>query len=223
MLRINSPRIKQKQSRNSVVLCLIVSMMALTLTSCGQADHPPRKGEYGEKLLTSMHVEQEMLDMFNSDELPKPFFKQENKQQPHLAFEADSTGNPYRFVIVARGKTERAGEVEVQFISGIMSEIKGEYSPELLMEEDSHEYNPREKVLLILPSNPFSIDVNAEDNAYVALAGLSKQENFVFEDVELQVWQGKGDTYPTIAYLGFFCILASVLLVVYRFVSGLET
>ncbi len=203
------------------VLCFILSVVVLALVGCGQADHPPRKGEYGQKLLTSIQVDQELIDELNSDRLPKPFLKQDHEQLLFINFMVEQKNNPYRFVIVARGKTQREGEVDVRFMGGVMSSTDG-MSPEIFREEDTHEYDANESVLLILPSDPFSLNVNSEDSDYAVQAGLSRQENFIFEEVELQIWEGKGGKYSMLAYLGFFAIIASALLGVYRLVAGLE-
>lgn len=200
--------------------CLVISITLLIggLCGCGQVDHEPQSGEYGQTLVNSIQLTNAQIVQMNQSEMPRPedTFK---RPQVGINFPVNAEKNPYRFVIVAKGHAIQQGKVDLQWIGGIRAEETAPYHPEIFREEDDHRYDINQPVLLVISSDPFSIASDHQHSQYSAFAELTQRENFAVESVQLQVWQGKGALYSWTAYLKFVVILLVVLAAIYRLIS----
>ena len=192
--------------------------VSLALFGCGQAKHEPRAGEYGENLVNSIRLTVSEIQAINQAIVTKP---KDSFDRPSvdIGFLAEPGKNPYRFVLVAKGVAMQAGEIELKWIGGVQSETSNGYSPEIFQEDDKHSYEANEPVLLVISSDPFSVNTQSNALNYAVHAELLEAANFQLQSVELQVWQGKGSLYNWTYYLKFLVILMVVIFGIYRLVS----
>lgn len=199
-----------------VVMLLLV--ITLGLSGCGQADHEPRVGEYGENLVNSVVLTQSEISELNKAVIsqPKDTFK---RPSIRIGFQGDHTKNPYRFVIVVKGTAMQEGKVELKWIGGIQSESSNGYHPEVFQGDDKHKYDTNEPLLLVIGSDPFSVSEQNQGIGYGVHAELMAVSNIQFQSVEVQIWQGKGTQYNWTYYLKFLLILMVVVFGIYRLIS----
>ncbi|AXY58447.1 hypothetical protein CDG60_10485 [Acinetobacter chinensis] len=182
----------------------------LMLTACSKAPHEPKSGEYGKQLIASYDLTPEQIEALNKTSMPKPDMK--DRPDLGIGFNANAADNPYRFVIVARGHAITDGEVDLRFIGGVERSSQQGYRPEAYREDDTHSYKANEPVLLVIASDPFSIDAtqNSAGNEFGTHAEITERNNFQFHSAQLQIWQGKGSVQSWTRYLGFAVIFIGI-------------
>ncbi|MFW2176368.1 MULTISPECIES: hypothetical protein [unclassified Moraxella] len=197
------------------------SLAITTLTGCGQETHAPRKGEFGETMVNAIRLTSDEVKNFNN--APQKATFMDSKVSLNIGFEGENEKNPYRYVAILRGKAVSQGEVEVKLMGGAQNEMSNGFKPEMILEDDTKSYDAGEKVLLLVPSEPFSVANNPQaGKEYLMNALLTEKTNFEAEEIEVQIWQGKGSKRSWLAYLGFLAIVLSALLGVYRLATGLK-
>lgn len=196
----------------------LVFISVVMLSACGQSKHEPRIGEYGENLVNSVLLTPTEIQALNQAIITKP---KDTFDRPSvgISFSGDYARNPYRFVIVAKGMATQEGQVELKWIGGVQSESSNGYHPEVFQEDDGHNYDVNEPVLLVIGSDPFSVSEKSNGMAYNVHAELMEAENFQFQSVEVQIWQGKATIYNWTYYLKFLLIFMVVIFGIYRFIS----
>lgn len=201
-------------------LTMACIIMVVGLVACSKAvDHEPEEGEYGKKLLKSIVLSDEKIGLLNAEDAAKPWFHQTDDGKVSISFQGYSEESPYRFLIVAQGHAVTDDEVDVQFLGGVQPMETSDFTPRLYYEEDTSSYTAGEPVLLVLAAEPFSIKPGTLSTGFVAHGGLSKRDNFQFERIELQIWQGVGThKSPVVMYL-LVALLVGVLLVGGRFAT----
>lgn len=202
----------------STVLFSILAVFCLLLSACGSKPHSPRVGEYGQELVINDVLSDKKIHELNTL-VPKPISQSNNQSDININFQNEMGKNPYRFVVVVRGKAINRGKVNMGFTLSVASERKQKtvYMP--LIEEDDNSYQTGEEVLLILASDPFSIDQNNGEIQYLINGWLQKRENIDIQHVELQVWQGKGSKYNSMSYIAFGLVLLVTLGLILRLMS----
>lgn len=197
---------------------VVVLMMLCGLTACGQADHEPRVGEYGETLVNSILLTPNQLEELNVAAETKPKAT-EKRPGIGIGFKGDAHLNPYRFVIVVKGIALHDGPVELKWMGGVQNEKTNGYHPEIYQTEDSHHYHANDPVLLIISSDPFSVAEENNNLFYSVSADLIAASNIKFQSVEVQSWQGKASKFNVTSYLKFLVILMVMVFGVYRVIS----
>lgn len=206
--------LKFKRSCMQIVLCMI---MSLGLVACGQDDHEPRPGEYGKNLVNAIRLTPSEIQELNKAMITKPK-SSFDRGKVGIGFQAEHSLNPYRFVIVAKGNAIQDGKVDLKWIGGIEIESNG-YHPQAFQDNDQHRYDANEPVLLVISSDPFSVSEKGNRAFYNAHAELTEGQNFQFQSVEVQIWQGKGSKYNWTHYLQFLVLLMVVIFGIYRVIS----
>lgn len=203
---------------NQMLNVVFVSMMVCGLVACGQADHEPRAGEYGESLVNATLSTPSQIEEFNKAEVTKP---KASAIRPSvgIGFKGDIHQNPYRFVVVVKGTAIKDGQVDLKWIGGVQSENSRGYHPEIFQADDSHHYHANDPVLLVISSDPFSVSEENKGLFYSVSAELMEVSNLQFQSVEVQIWQGKASLYNSTSYLKFLVILMVVVFGVYRVIS----
>jgi len=115
--------------------------------------------------------------------------------------------------------TQQQGKVELKWIGGVQSESSNGYHPEVFQSDDKHSYDLNEPLLLVVSSDPLSVNEQNNGMIYSIHAELMEVSNIQFKSVEVQVWQGKGSQYNWTSYLKFLVILMVVIFGIYRLVS----
>ncbi|ESK54503.1 hypothetical protein [Acinetobacter tjernbergiae] len=202
--------------RTFAIGLLLIAVVGLP--ACGQSKHEPRIGEYGENLVNSVILTPTEIQALNQAIITKP---KDTFDRPSvgISFEGDHARNPYRFVIVAKGTATQEGQVELKWIGGVQSESSNGYHPEVFQEDDGHNYDVNEPVLLVIGSDPFSVSEKSNGMVYNVHAELMEAANFQFQSVEVQIWQGKAIIYNWIYYLKFLLIFMVVIFGIYRLIS----
>lgn len=204
----------------SFIKAALFILVTFGLIACGQEDHEPRPGEYGENLVNSIRLTPSEIQELNKSVVTKPK-SSFDRGKVGIGFQGDYNQNPYRFVIVAKGTAVQQGKVELKWIGGVQSDTSNGYHPEVFQENDDHSYDPNEPVLLVISSDPFSISEKSNGMGYGVQAELMEASNFQFQSVEVQIWQGKGSKYNWTHYLQFLLILAVVIFGIHRVMSRL--
>ena len=205
--------------KNRVLYFFLMSLLLCGLVACGQVDHEPLVGEYGERLVNSFRLTESQIQGLNAAAVGKLKSGALDRPEVGISFNGVAHQNPYRFVIVAKGTAIQAGEVDLKWIGGVQSESSNGYHPEVFQGDDRHDYQANEPVLLVMSSDPFSVSEQNNSMYYAVRAELMKVSNFQFQSVELQIWQGKGSTYNWTAYLSFLVVLMVAIFSIYRVVS----
>jgi hypothetical protein len=200
--------------KHRMMMIGFVFISVVGLSACGQSTHEPRIGEYGENLVNSVLLTPTEIQELNQAVITKP---KDTFDRPNvgISFSGDHARNPYRFVIVAKGTVMHEGRVELKWIGGVQSEASIGYQPEVFQAEDGHKYDINQPVLLVIGSDPFSVSEKGNGMIYGIHAELMEAENFQFQSVEVQIWQGKATTYSWIYYLKFLLIFMAVILGIY--------
>ena len=191
---------------------LLFGGLILVLTACAKVSYEPKPGEYGQQLIGSYDLTLEEIEALNNTTMPKPDIDKRPKLS--IGYEATAANNPYRFVMVARGYAIADGEVELRFIGGNERMSRNGYHPEAFREDDTHNYKANEPVLLVLASDPFSVDATQDtsDSSFATHAEITERSNFQFQSVQLQVWEGKGSKYSWTRYLAIMAIFLSIFI-----------
>ncbi len=211
-------------------IMLISTLLAITACSSGQikqeqmeqmeqGSYTPKVGEYGKQLVTSITLTSEQIDLLNSEQLPKPYKQLSEEQKLTIDFPASHELNPYRVVILTHGTAQRNGEVEVSF-AGVLNRTKATANDlptvQLYREEDSNDYRVSQKLVLAVTSEPFSFPLATKDEPYQIKTGLTKRDNFHFDSVVIQVWQGVGEKRSQYSYGKLIVSILLVGLLIYR-------
>ena len=204
--------------KNKISNVVIMSLMLFGLAACGQTDHEPRVGEYGESLVNSILLTPNQVDELNVAVVTKPKAT-EKRPGIGIGFKGDSHLNPYRFVIVAKGTAIHDGPVELKWIGGVQNEKTNGYHPEIYQAEDSHQYHANDSVVLVISSDPFSVAEENNNLFYSVSVELVAASNIKFQSVEVQSWQGKASKFNITSYLKFLVILMVIVFGVYRVIS----
>lgn len=200
------------------LLCCITAL-SLGLTACSSKQQDPKIGEYGQVKIAYHLLNEQEIKAINQSAMPKPDVN--HRPKAGITYQLDAQKNPYRFVIVAKGTAIQDGKVSMRWLGGTQREDAPGYSPEIYKSSDV-KYKANEPVILVISSDPFS--GNSKDSQkyyYMSSIELTGRENFKVSSVELQIWQGKGSTYPWVNYLKFLAIFLIAFTIAYRAYSVL--
>lgn len=195
MLLFNS--LKTLHTKVLLLLCGIIF-----LTACSKTTEP-KAGEYGQVKIAQYFTEQLQIKKLNAFTLPAP--PSQKKPTFSIEYEMDSAQNPYRFVMVIKGRAIQKGKVKLRFLGGTGRTHSGEYSPVSYASDDNKTYDANEPVLLVISSDPFSANAktNLTKDYFFTTAELTDRQNIHVDSIELQIWQGKGSKHSWVRYLGF--------------------
>lgn len=192
----------------------ILGFSLVLMTGCSREAQLPQPGEYGEKLVKTVSIPADVINELNNTTMPFPnsFSKLPDVD---IVFEARADKNPYRFIIISKGTALKDGKVDLVWSTGTTREEVNAYHPAIYSDDDVNKYSQGESVLLVIPSEPFSVASYPRVDDFKARMDLTKRNNFKFNSIELQVWQGEGSKKDWGKYLIPFSLFLSLLLMAY--------
>ncbi|MDO4251334.1 MAG: hypothetical protein Q4C68_07470 [Moraxella sp.] len=205
------------------LLMLILPSSAMLMTACQQEPQAPKAGDYGQVLLKNTQLRQSQINDLNTV-IPKTYDEASrlvNYPKAEIRFVAEANKNPYRFVMVVRGKALNQGATKLSFTTETYkTEGAGNIALGLIKQEYDKPYAPNSNVIAVLASEPFSIGNENANKEFGVTAYIKQRENIAIEHIELQLWQGKGEKRSSVSYAWFFLIIVAVVGIALRFVRG---
>lgn len=187
------------------------------IPACGSQDQAPKPGEYGQILfqqaVLSTEEIQQLLTESQSDTNAL------NTKNFAVDYTATSSQNPYRAVLLVKGRAMTSGEVSVKFQIDNYNAAIQQTSSNLMQMDAGVDQIERLETLdagqdfnFVMDGAPFSVNAANDPNSMTSQLSLLESRNVEFQSIELQVWQGKGGQYGVLRYLWF---IGLVLLIVW--------
>ena len=187
------------------------------IAACGSQDHAPKPGKYGQILfqhaVLSTEEIQQLLSESQSDTNTL------NTKNFAVDYTATSNQNPYRAVLLVKGRAMTSGEVSVKFqIDNYNAAIQQTSSNLMQMGagidqvERLETLDAGQEFIFVMDGAPFSVNAANDPNSMTSQLSLFESRNVEFQSIELQIWQGKGSQYGVMRYLWF---IGFVLLIVW--------
>ena len=198
---------------NGIALFCCVTFIA----ACGSQDQAPKPGEYGQILfqqaVLSTEEIQQLLTESQSDTNAL------NTKNFALNYTATASQNPYRAVLLVKGRAMTSGEVSVKFQIDNYNAAIQQTSSNLMQMDAGVDQVERLETLdagqdftFVMDGAPFSVNAANDPNSMTSQLSLLESRNVEFQSIELQIWQGKGSQYGVMRYLWF---IGLVLLIVW--------
>lgn len=187
------------------------------IPACGSQDQAPKPGEYGQILfqqaVLSTEEIQQLLTESQSDTNAL------NTKNFAVDYTATSNQNPYRAVLLVKGRAMTSGEVSVKFQIDNYNAAIQQTSSNLMQMDAGVDQIERLETLdagqdfnFVMDGAPFSVNAANDPNSMTSQLSLLESRNVEFQSIELQIWQGKGSQYGVMRYLWF---IGLVLLIVW--------
>lgn len=187
------------------------------IPACGSQDQAPKPGEYGQILfqqaVLSTEEIQQLLTESQSDTNAL------NTKNFAVDYTATSSQNPYRAVLLVKGRAMTSDEVSVKFQIDNYNAAIQQTSSNLMQMDAGVDQIERLETLdagqdfnFVMDGAPFSVNAANDPNSMTSQLSLLESRNVEFQSIELQIWQGKGSQYGVMRYLWF---IGLVLLIVW--------
>lgn len=202
---------------------LIVLLTVLFMSGCrSPTDSMPKPGEYGEVIFHQANL--------SNDELTQMLAKSQSIQTDQvtnnpsfaLHYTARSEQNPYRAVIIVRGTAMVEGDVKVKFDVNTFNAYANQSNQSLMDMEAGVDHLERiekmkagEAFVFVMAGDPFSLNAANDPSHMTSQLDLVNSSNVQFQNVELQIWQGKGSKYSLKRYV-WFALIIFLIVWIYR-------
>lgn len=199
----------------------VTALLALSLTNSPVHAEDTGSSIYGQRLITEYVLTPEDIAIFAAHQPSAPDPKQSAMDNMLLAdtedwvgpvMVADSTINPYTFVVTLTGTARSAGDVITSWRAGWQLENGGrKLQPFAGQSESTVDAGEQVVITMAAPSTRFSSNQPVQP-----VLSLVKAQNVELQGIKVQLWSGVGDTTAiegTFAYYGVFLALVMVILI----------
>lgn len=205
-----------------------VLMTLLTLSFMSGCSTPtdsmPKPGEYGEVVFHQASLSNDEMTQILAKSQSLQTDQSTNHPSFALRYTARSEQNPYRAVIIVRGTAMVDGDVKVKFDVNNFNAYANQSSQSLMDMEAGVDHLERiekmkagEAFVFVMAGDPFSLNAANDPSDMTSQLDLVNSSNVQFQNVELQIWQGKGSKYSLMRYV-CFALIVFLIVWIYRMI-----